>query len=117
MPRHLTMKKLVASIFMTALPLALTTAFAEARGAGVGFQSPVEDSGRVGRAYSPKSSPVLPSQMESQLGDEIVAEHTQIQVHASEAESLLNNLRSQLAAQPDARLSIRWQLTRPVGIK
>lgn len=113
MPRHSIMKKPMAFIFMTALPLAFTTVFAEARGAGVGFQSPAENTGRVGRAYSPKAAPALPSQ----LGDEIVAEHTQIQVQASEAESLLNDLRSQLAAQPDARLSIRWQLTRPAGIK
>ena len=47
----------------------------------------------------------------------VVAERTPVQVQASEAASLLDDLRLQLAAQPAARLSIRWQLTRPAEAK
>jgi hypothetical protein len=52
--------------------------------------------------------------MAFQADDAIVAERAQIKVLASEAGSLLDDLRLQLAAQPNATLSIRWRLTRPV---
>ena len=48
-----------------------------------------------------------------QTADAIAAERTPVQVSASEAAILLDDLRLQLAAQPAARL----QLTQPAEIK
>ena len=106
----------MALVPLTALPLALCTGFAEARGVGVTHQSQVQvqDARSVGRATnSPNDFP----EMASHADDAIVAERTRVQVSATEAASLLDDLRLQLAAQPAARLSIRWQLTRPAEAK
>ncbi len=101
-------------VSMTALPLALCTASAEARGVGIVHQSLVQDVRSVGRATnSPMDSPAMPFQLE----DGIVAERALIKVQASEAGSPLDDLRLQLATQPNATLSIRWRLTRPTEIK
>jgi len=106
----------MALVSITALPLALCTSFAEARGVGVTHQSQVQvqDVRSVGRAMNaPKDFP----EMASQAAGLIVAERTLVQVSATEAAILLDDLRLQLAAQPAARLSIRWQLTRPAEAK
>lgn len=97
-------------VSMTALPLALCTGFAEARGVGVGFQSPTQDARSVGRATNSQFSG---PDMASRADKVIVVERTHVQVLASEAASLLEDLRLQLGAQPAARLNIHWQLTRP----
>ena len=106
----------LALVSMTALPLALCTGFAEARGVGVTHQSQVQepDARSVGWAMN---APTDFLEMASQAGGAIVAERTPVQVSASEAASLLDDLRLQLAAQPAATLSIRWQLTRPAEVK
>lgn len=117
MPEHISLKKLTMFIAMTAMTLTLTTAIAEAGAGGAGLQSPPLNTGRAGRAYAPKALPALPVQKESRLEDVIVDERVLIRVQASEAESLLNALRTQLMTQPDAKLSIRWLLTRPAGVK
>ncbi|MGH8610816.1 MAG: hypothetical protein ACREYF_01910 [Gammaproteobacteria bacterium] len=114
MPQDAILKNVMTFVSMTALPLALWTASAEARGVGVGHQSRVQDVRSVGRATnSPKDFP----EMASQADDAIVAERAQIKVLASEAGSLLDDLRLQLAAQPNATLSIRWLLTLPTEAK
>ncbi len=105
----------MAIVSMTALPLALCTGFAEARGVGITRLSltKVQDLRAVGRATNaPKDSSV----MAAQGGDAIAVERTHVQVSATEAASLLDDLRLQLAAQPGAKLNIRWQLTRPAEI-
>ena len=104
----------MALVSMSALPLALCTSFAEARGVGVGFQSRVQDARSVGRATnSPKASP----EMASQADGVIVAERAPVQVRARDAATLVEELRLQVAAQPAAMLNIRWQLTRPPEAK
>ena len=104
----------MALVSMTALPLALCAGFAEARGVGVGFQSPVQDARSVGRATNPpNASPAMASQADGV----IVAERAPVQVRASDATSLVEELRLQVAAQPAAMLNIRWQLTRPAEAK
>lgn len=115
MPKDSILKQIMTIVNLTALPFALSTTLAEARGAGAGFQTPKPDMGRVGRAYG--TQPAIPPKMVAKMGDEIIAEHELIRVQASEAGTLFDDLRSQLAAQPDARLNIRWQLTRPASIK
>ncbi len=114
MPQDSILRCVMTFVCMTALPLALCTSFAEARGVCVGFQSPVPDARSVGRATNPpKASP----EMASQADAVIFAERTHIKVLASEAGSLLDDLRLQLATQPNAMLSIRWRLTKPVEAK
>ncbi|MCI0736562.1 MAG: hypothetical protein L0Y50_09875 [Beijerinckiaceae bacterium] len=95
---------------MTALPLAFSTSFAEARGAGVAQQSKAQGARSVGRAIN--WSRGLP-EMARHADEVILAELTPVKVPAAEAESLIDELRLQLSAQPTAKLSIRWQLTRP----
>ncbi|MGH6802879.1 MAG: hypothetical protein ACREC3_05870, partial [Methyloceanibacter sp.] len=90
MPQDSILRNVMTIVHMTALPLALCTTFAEARGVGVGHQSRVENGRSVGRATnSPKNFPELAPQ----AGDAIVAERAQIKVLASEAGSLLDDLR------------------------
>lgn len=107
-------RNFVTLVSITALPLALCTGFAEARGVGVGLKSPTEDARSVGRATNP---PMASPDMASQADRVIVAERAHVQVPSSETASLLEDLRLQLAAQPAARLNIRWQLTRPLEAK
>ncbi|MGH6936661.1 MAG: hypothetical protein ACRED2_10845 [Methylocella sp.] len=106
----------MALVSMTALPLALCTGLAESRGVGITHQAmlQVQDLRSVGRAMNaPNDFPV----MASQSAGLIVAERTPVHVSATEAASLLDDLRLQLAAQPNARLSIHWRLTQPAEIK
>jgi hypothetical protein len=83
--------------------IALSMAFAEPSEFAAGYQP--WETAPAGRATA------------SQPEDGIVAERALIQVRASEAGRLLDDLRLQLATQPDARLSIRWRLTRPAEAK
>ena len=114
MPQDSILRSVMTFVYMTVLQLALCTSFAEARGVGVGFQSRVQDARSVGRATNP---PKASLEMASHADGVIVAERAQIKVLASEAGSLLDDLRLQLATQPNATLSIRWRLTRPVEAK
>ncbi len=82
--------------------IALSMAFAEARAVAASYQPCVQETAPAGRAAA------------SEPEDGIVAERALIQVLASEAGRLLDDLRLQLATQPNAKLSIRWRLTRPV---
>lgn len=98
---------------MTSLPLALGMPFAEARGVGVGQKPRPEQPAPQGRAAEPgqpQATPLL-------LQDEILAERSHAKVPASEAGGLLDDLRLQLAKEPQAVLSIRWRLTRPAEAK
>ncbi|MCI0736196.1 MAG: hypothetical protein L0Y50_07985 [Beijerinckiaceae bacterium] len=114
MPRASILGNFSKLVTATALSATLGTAIAEARGVGVGHQSPPQETAYVGRgATSPTPSQPMPPQADG----EIVAERTQIKMPASEAASLLDDLRLQLAAQPGALLNIRWQLTRPAQAK
>jgi hypothetical protein len=106
MPQASILRNVMTLVSITALPLALYTALAEARGVGITHQSQAQETTSAVRAAKPRSSE-----------DEIVAERAPIQVQASDAASLLDELRLQLAAQPNAKLSIRWQLTRPTESK
>jgi hypothetical protein len=99
-------------VSMTALPLALSTAVAEARGVGVGQHSQVQATAPADHTTASQSN-----SRGMRMPDKIVAERAPIQVQASEAQSLLEELRLQLAAQPDAILSIRWQLIQPAALK
>jgi hypothetical protein len=57
MPQDSILKNVMTFVSMTALPLALCTSFAEARGVGVGHESRVQDVRSVGRATNaPKVS-------------------------------------------------------------
>ncbi len=80
-------------------------AFADARAAAAGYQSRVQETAPAGRAAA------------FQPEDGIVAERALIQVLASDAGRLLDDLRQHLATQPNAKLSIRWRLTMPAGAK
>jgi hypothetical protein len=107
-------QKRLSIVPIAVLPLALSMAVAQARGVGITHQSLAQKSAPAAReAAAPAAKPSMPVQAEP----EIVAERLPIQVPASEAESLLGALRVQLATQPDAKLSIRWRLTRPAGVK
>ena len=55
--------------------------------------------------------------MASQADGVIVAERAPVLVRASNATTLVEELRLQVAAQPAAMLNIRWQLTRPAEAK
>ncbi|MGH6842281.1 MAG: hypothetical protein ACREDV_09370, partial [Methylocella sp.] len=83
-------------------------------GVAAGYQPRVQDTRSVGRATNP---PVASPEMASQADGVIIAERTLIKVRASEAGSLLDDLRLQLATQPNAMLRIRWRLTKPVEAK
>jgi hypothetical protein len=106
----------MALLSMTVLRLALSTGLAEARGVGITHESlaPVQEARSVGCATN---APKDFTEMASQAVDAIVAERTSVQMQASEAASPLNDLRLQLAAQSNVRLSIRWPLTQPAEIK
>lgn len=109
-----TLRNGMALASVSALPLAFCPTFAEARGVGVGFQSPVQDARSVGRATN---SPEASLEMVSQADGVIVAERAPVQVRARDATTLVEELRLLVAAQPTAMLNIRWQLTRPAEAK
>ena len=98
----------MALLYKTALPLALCTTFADRR--GVVLHQSVQDAVPATRATtSPTDSVSTPLRAEG----EMIAERPPIQVSVKEAASLVDELRLQLAAQPNAKLSIRWR--RDVG--
>ncbi|MCI0467619.1 MAG: hypothetical protein L0Y57_11535 [Beijerinckiaceae bacterium] len=112
--QRFTLRNAVTFIPVTATALALSVACAEARGAGITQKSSAEDARHVGRAANPpKEFPQQPAG----AGEAIVARRTLVQVQASEAAGLLDELQLQLAAQPGAKLSISWRLTRPAGVR
>jgi hypothetical protein len=111
------LRNVVIGASITAAPLAICATFAEARGVGVGFQSQTCEWRPTGRVMAPSKGCQESQSIEPQMDHEILAEHAQNHVPASEAANLLDQLRLHLAAQPDAKLSIRWQLTRPAEMK
>ncbi|MCI0467195.1 MAG: hypothetical protein L0Y57_09365 [Beijerinckiaceae bacterium] len=113
MPRASILGNIPAIVSVTALfAFFLGGPAAEARGVGIGRQA--QAAPPSGRAVN---APALLAPMPLISGDEIVAERTQIKLPASEAGSLLEDLRLQLQGQPGALLYIRWQLTRPAQPK
>ncbi|MGH6842303.1 MAG: hypothetical protein ACREDV_09480 [Methylocella sp.] len=129
MSKALKLGNIMTLVSLTALPLAVCSSFAEARGVGAGFQTSLEVARSVGRATNSQAFQIpvrvarsvgratnlqvtLP-EMASQAGGVIVAERAPTQVRAGEAASLLEDLRAQIAAQPEATLQFQWRVTQP----
>jgi len=87
---------------------------AEDRGVGVAFPSVRCERAFMGRGMTASSDCAA---HRSQADDSIRAERTPIEVQASAAAALLDELERHLAAQPSATLRIRWQLTRPADAR
>ncbi|MGQ0444276.1 MAG: hypothetical protein ACT4O2_03880, partial [Beijerinckiaceae bacterium] len=112
MSKALKLRNTMALMSLTALPLAVCASFAEARGVGAGFQTPAQVAASVGRATNSQAFQIpvqvarsvgratnwqaASPEMASNIGATI-AERGPIQVRASEAASLLEDLRVRLA--------------------